>query len=270
MLQFYLSKAAKTWNCLQGAKLSTQKVGHRFYFRYGLSFHLSPGFRKSHLVEQFSKNCLQSSTDSAKSEKKHVFLEKKMPFLKPTRFHRVESVSFKTTLTKGTRKKLGGFKRVLFTSLLGEDELILTNIFQMGWNRQLEKHTTKKNSWSDLGGPTSFSCFPEWTNLFSYMKGIKKGFGIFARTFGKWFPLFFQKSSSNGVAQLQLASHFDFACLPITSLWFTWFWANRGPHRKSRYEMMGKSCQGILGSRVSWVLVIATADIWMGYISDVM
>ena len=33
----------------------------------------------------------------------------------------------------------GGFKHFLFSSLLGEKIPILTNIFQRGWNHQLEK-----------------------------------------------------------------------------------------------------------------------------------
>ena len=32
----------------------------------------------------------------------------------------------------------GGFKYFSFSPLFGEDEPILTNIFQMGWNHQLE------------------------------------------------------------------------------------------------------------------------------------
>ena len=32
----------------------------------------------------------------------------------------------------------GGFKYFLFSPLCGEDEPILTHIFQMGWNHQLE------------------------------------------------------------------------------------------------------------------------------------
>ena len=34
----------------------------------------------------------------------------------------------------------GGFKDFLFSPLFGEDEPILTSIFQMGWNHQLDFH----------------------------------------------------------------------------------------------------------------------------------
>ena len=38
------------------------------------------------------------------------------------------------------RGKLGGGFKYFFSPLLGEDEPILTNIFQMGWNHQLDKN----------------------------------------------------------------------------------------------------------------------------------
>ena len=34
---------------------------------------------------------------------------------------------------------VGGFKYFLCSTLLGEEEPILTNIFQLGWNHQLDK-----------------------------------------------------------------------------------------------------------------------------------
>ena len=60
----------------------------------------------------------------------------------------------------------GGFKHFLFSSLLGEDEPDLTNIFQTGWNHQLEDHgflTHTTESHQDF--PTLFVCFGPCTNL---------------------------------------------------------------------------------------------------------
>ena len=41
----------------------------------------------------------------------------------------------------------------IFTPKIGEDEPILTNIFQMGWNHQPDFHETTKNQFQDKYPP---------------------------------------------------------------------------------------------------------------------
>ena len=82
--------------------------------------------------------------------------------------------------------------------------------FSDGLKPPTRKAHNKKNLVIWLGVSDFSFLFPRVDKpvLFATWKASRKILCIFARTLGKWFPLFFKKSSSNGVAQLQLASHF--------------------------------------------------------------